>query len=51
MVMSGLALRSTVMCFLAWSAYIWPGQTPLRPRLMAACVSVKIVALSGMFVF
>jgi len=45
MVMSGLALRSTAMCLLVWSAYIWPGQTPPRPCLMAAWVSVKIVAL------
>ena len=26
MVISGRALRNTAMCFLAWSAYFWPGR-------------------------
>jgi len=42
MVMSGLALRSTAVCFLAWSAYIWPGLgSPEAVRLVVAWASVK----------
>jgi len=38
MMMPGLALRSASMCFLAWSAYIWPGPGSSEAiRLMAAC--------------
>jgi hypothetical protein len=48
MVMSGLALRSAAMCFLAWIAYIWPGPGSSEAmRLMAVWASVKIVTLSG----
>jgi len=39
MVMSGMALRSTVTRFLAWSACIWPGPGSSEAiRLMAACI-------------
>ena len=48
MVVSGLALRSTAMCFLAWSAYIWPGPDSSEAiRLTAAWASVKIVIHPG----
>jgi len=52
MMMPGLALRSAAMCFLAWSAYCWPGPGSSETiRLMAAWASMKIVTLSGMVCF
>jgi len=46
--MFGLALRSVVMCPLAWTANIWLGLgSSEAKRLTAAWASVKIVTLSG----
>jgi len=48
MVMPGLALRSTAMCFRAWIAYCCPGPgSSDAMRLMAACASVKIVTCAS----
>ena len=44
MVIPGLAFRSAAMCFLACSAYCWPGPgSSVAMRLMAAWASEKIV--------
>jgi len=41
-------LRSTAMCFLAWSAYIWPGTGSSEAIcLTAACAPAKIATRSG----
>jgi len=48
MVMSGRALRSAAMCFLACIAYIQPKPGSSKAmRLMAAWASVKAVTPSG----
>jgi len=49
MVTSGLTLRrSTVICWLARIAYVWPGPgSSAATPLLAAWASVKIVTLSS----
>jgi len=45
---SGLAFLSTAMCFLAWSAYFWPGPVSSEAiRLLATFASVKTVTRFG----